>query len=132
MPITMSKRISDANQRHISKAKRYGVGHTVTTRHLAEVLDSTHCHYCGEYVYSDHRTVDHRIPFSRGGHHIKSNLIMACKPCNDLKTYYTEEEFLLIKTLTKGEAKKIRGRISRILQMKTWILKRCGCNYESS
>lgn len=47
------------------------------------------------YVILDHsaRTIDHRIPLSRGGADTIANKALACSRCNLLKGRDTEEEF---------------------------------------
>jgi 5-methylcytosine-specific restriction endonuclease McrA len=54
------------------------------------------CFYCGVRfveVGRDHRTVDHRIPRSRGGTDGLSNLVFACYACNQRKRDRSEDEF---------------------------------------
>ena len=45
------------------------------------------CHYCGRKVGPSQLTMDHVIPLSRGGKSIRSNLVPACKDCNNKKRY---------------------------------------------
>jgi 5-methylcytosine-specific restriction endonuclease McrA len=45
------------------------------------------CHYCGARVGSNHLTMDHVVPLSRGGKSSKGNLVPACKACNNKKKY---------------------------------------------
>lgn len=44
----------------------------------------TTCEYCG-CDCSDDPTIDHVVPFSRGGSSDASNLVVACRPCNSSK-----------------------------------------------
>ena len=57
-----------------------------------EILDTYQhrCAYCG--VKSDHLTLDHVIPVSRGGKHSKDNVVPACRHCNCSKQARTPEE----------------------------------------
>lgn len=48
------------------------------------------CYYCG----APWEELDHRIPLSRGGQHLPSNLVPACGSCNNRKHSRTEREFL--------------------------------------
>lgn len=49
------------------------------------------CHYCGE---SGARTIDHKIPRSKGGLTNQENCVPACLPCNNWRgSRYTYEEF---------------------------------------
>ena len=43
------------------------------------------CHYCGETVPSKELTMDHIVPVARGGKSTKSNVVPACKECNNKK-----------------------------------------------
>lgn len=55
------------------------------------------CFYCGvgfAPAGPDHRTVDHRVPRSRGGTDSLRNLVFACYACNQRKRDRTEEDFL--------------------------------------
>lgn len=45
------------------------------------------CHYCQKSFSPKELTMDHLIPIIRGGKSIKSNLVPACKECNDKKKY---------------------------------------------
>lgn len=67
---------------------------TPETDALVEAIHRLHppCVYCGS---TEHTTVDHDIPISRGGKHDTSNIFPACLPCNDEKCDMTAEEFLL-------------------------------------
>jgi len=66
-------------------------------RQLIAECDSK-CFYCGKIVIEacpDRNflaTVDHVIPKSKGGSDDKSNLVLACYPCNFKKDYISPEE----------------------------------------
>jgi hypothetical protein len=48
---------------------------------------SFRCHYCGERPGAgDYLVVDHVVPVAVGGLTIASNLVAACRPCNDGKS----------------------------------------------
>ena len=51
------------------------------------------CYYCGCGVKENKRTVDHKMPFARGGLTQEDNLVMSCKKCNTEKGFLTEEEY---------------------------------------
>lgn len=57
----------------------------------------THCYYCG-VAFSDgagsDRTVDHRIPKSRGGPDLLVNMVFACRACNERKADRDEASFV--------------------------------------
>jgi 5-methylcytosine-specific restriction endonuclease McrA len=52
------------------------------TRMLA---DDPHCYYCGRPLNDATATLDHVFPRCRGGTNIKTNLVLACAPCNGAK-----------------------------------------------
>lgn len=54
---------------------------------------NTKCYYCGCTVEESKRTVDHKIPVSRGGLTKQDNLVMSCQKCNNEKDFLTEEEY---------------------------------------
>jgi len=54
--------------------------------------DSFTCQYCGET--NGPLQCDHVIPVSRGGSNEESNLVTACKKCNQAKHNKTPEEWL--------------------------------------
>lgn len=45
------------------------------------------CYYCGRKYPPSELTMDHLVPLIRGGKTIKSNLVTACKECNNKKKY---------------------------------------------
>jgi hypothetical protein len=56
-----------------------------------EVLREGSCAYCGESFFS--LTIDHIVPFSRGGGDGRKNLTAACGPCNKEKLDFTPDEW---------------------------------------
>lgn len=59
-----------------------------------------HCAYCTSDCTDDH-TIDHLTPRSRGGGNTFSNLVLACRKCNEIKGNRTVAEFrpLLLKPI---------------------------------
>jgi len=43
------------------------------------------CHYCGRQVGHRALTADHVVPLIRGGRSSRSNMVPACKDCNNRK-----------------------------------------------
>jgi len=43
------------------------------------------CYYCNNKIPVNKLTMDHIIPISRGGKTTKSNVVTACKECNNNK-----------------------------------------------
>ena len=54
--------------------------------------DRNTCMYCGEQFAQDRLTRDHIIPRSRGGGESWTNLVAACRRCNQRKSDKTPEE----------------------------------------
>lgn len=80
----------EVNLRKTNK-RRYILLNTVCTLTLAEWKDilikyNNRCAYCHiEFTDTIKPTRDHVIPLIRGGHHIKDNIVPACKSCNSRK-----------------------------------------------
>ena len=63
----------------------------------ANRASATSCFYCGVAFTEDgpdHRTVDHRVPRSRGGSDGLGNLVFSCFACNQRKRDRPEADFL--------------------------------------
>jgi len=58
-------------------------------------LEKGECHYCAQKFEKKDLTMDHIVPLSRGGKSTKGNVVVACKPCNSDKKYYTAAELIL-------------------------------------
>ena len=56
--------------------------------------ENTTCYYCGDPLKSKNRTIDHKIPISRGGQTTLDNLVVSCKRCNEEKGMMNDEEYL--------------------------------------
>lgn len=54
--------------------------------------DNHTCQYCGIPFEAKRLTIDHVIPKSKGGRNEWSNLVAACKPCNNRKASKSPEE----------------------------------------
>ena len=62
------------------------------TRTAVMLRDAYTCQYCGAVPGRPELTVDHIIPRSRGGRHEWTNLVTACKRCNQVKGAATPDE----------------------------------------
>lgn len=85
------------------RSHRKAAGATVRARWRAWRIASRNravageCFYCGVRFAPagpDHRTVDHRVPRSRGGTDSLRNLVFACYACNQRKRDRTEDDFV--------------------------------------
>jgi len=54
---------------------------------------SQRCVYCATHLDQRTATLDHVIPLARGGAHDPGNLVVACAPCNRLKSDLLPFEF---------------------------------------
>lgn len=59
---------------------------------------SDRCAYCGKVLEAINQTVDHIIPYTRGGGDDVNNLFPACKSCNSEKGVKTLDEYREYKT----------------------------------
>jgi len=48
-------------------------------------IDRSICYYCGKPTKPADLTMDHIVPLARGGRSSKTNLVPACKDCNNKK-----------------------------------------------
>lgn len=87
-------------QRYRANLKATSDG-TVTTKVLWWLYRSKKCFYCEKVTVPSERTVDHKIPISRGGEHSRDNIVMACQRCNFSKQDRTPEEFAEFQRLNK-------------------------------
>ena len=51
------------------------------------------CYYCNSKVPAKLLTMDHIVPLVRGGKSVKSNIVTACKSCNNKKKYLLPMEW---------------------------------------
>jgi len=54
--------------------------------------DQNQCQYCANHFSADSLTIDHVTPKSRGGNNCWTNLVAACKKCNQRKGSKTPTE----------------------------------------
>jgi 5-methylcytosine-specific restriction endonuclease McrA len=54
--------------------------------------DQNQCQYCTKFFESDSLTIDHVKPRSKGGKNTWTNLVAACKKCNQKKGNRTPEQ----------------------------------------
>lgn len=62
------------------------------TRTSILLRDANTCQYCGSTPGKSKLTIDHVTPRSKGGQHIWTNLVAACKRCNQKKGAHTPTE----------------------------------------
>lgn len=69
---------------------------TANKEFVVQLYATKLCYYCGTFTDEKDRTIDHKVPVSRGGVHGASNLVMSCVTCNKVKFTKTEDEFICI------------------------------------
>lgn len=70
----------------------HGYGHVGLTKHRLFVRDRNLCAYCGVVFHEAELTVEHITPVSRGGQHLWTNVVTACRSCNTRKGNRRPEE----------------------------------------
>lgn len=65
----------------------------VTLADIQKLYSAENCYYCNRKLTDDEKTVDHKLPVSRGGTNEMSNLVISCQPCNSQKKNQTEQEY---------------------------------------
>ena len=80
------------------------------TRIMNKVRESGEiCYYCKNTIENGKKTVDHKIPISRGGETKEENLVVCCEKCNTEKDFLTEEEYMRILEMAKEKEKQDLG-----------------------
>lgn len=69
----------------VLKSYKYFKKHAKLNKYNIKLRDEFTCQYCGEVHSHRSLTIDHVHPKSRGGKNEWSNLVAACKPCNQAK-----------------------------------------------
>jgi 5-methylcytosine-specific restriction endonuclease McrA len=69
-----------------------GHAHVGLTKHRLFVRDRHVCAYCGGDFHESDLTVEHIVPVSRGGQHVWTNVVTACRSCNTRKGNRRPEE----------------------------------------
>lgn len=84
-----------ANDTARRRALDHGVRYEFLAYHIAGLFCTIHqCHYCGKQLRLAEKTVDHAIPLSHGGGHIRGNVVVACKDCNDDKANMDKLQYM--------------------------------------
>jgi len=73
--------------------------------------DNHTCAYCDNPVLDRNLTLDHVLPEELGGTHCHTNLVVACRSCNQSKGEKSLDEFLAGLKLAGVDVKKIRHRL---------------------
>jgi len=65
------------------------------SRWWQQKLDAGICHYCAGEFPKEELTMDHIVPVARGGRSNKGNVVVACKACNNEKSYQTPVDMII-------------------------------------
>ncbi len=77
-------------------ARKYKTVGVVTGSELQALWqEDSKCRYCGIGLAWREWTVDHAVPFSRGGANTIDNIVIACQSCNSRKATGTPHEYAI-------------------------------------
>ncbi|MGH1468670.1 MAG: HNH endonuclease [Bdellovibrionales bacterium] len=85
-----------ASKKHISQ-ERVKARALKKTRWWLDQVNAGTCYYCEGNFEKEDLTMDHKVPVARGGKSTKSNIVIACKPCNFGKQSQTPVDMTLEK-----------------------------------
>lgn len=71
--------------------------------------DGDLCHFCRDALNSENISLDHVIPRARGGSNELTNLVLACKDCNNARGCMGYDKFVRL----MGKATKRPGILNR-------------------
>ena len=102
---------------HIRRARRASVPFEPGITKIAlRKRDGDDCAYCGQLMVfrratnrefrDNDATIEHKVPLARGGKHVWSNVVLACRECNLSKNQKTESEFLEYRKALEQAQKK--------------------------
>lgn len=79
-------------------AKKYNLykpdAYKVTLEDIRQIYSSDKCYYCNSELKDREKSVDHKIPVSRGGTNDLQNLVICCRSCNSKKNNQTDKEYI--------------------------------------
>tara|TARA_B100000214_G_scaffold317805_1_gene251845 strand:+ start:291 stop:794 length:504 start_codon:yes stop_codon:yes gene_type:complete len=108
----------------LSNAVKYRFGGIICNRQNVIWRDENKCQYCSKTFPTEKLTVDHVIPKSRGGEKSWTNLVTACKKCNQKKGCRTPRECGMIPITKPIKPKtsilKTTSKISHLWENYLW------------
>lgn len=72
------KNLGKRNVGHLAYDERENLRATILKIRIA----TKECPYCGKKIPAGKVTIDHFVPFAKGGMHVASNLVGCCRRCN--------------------------------------------------
>lgn len=79
---------------HLASNRPNGYQRRALRRKLLAGRRFAACHYCRFVMHRKELTMDHMIPVFLGGESVLSNLVLACRPCNEAKGRTPYAEFV--------------------------------------
>ena len=76
----------------LNRYVKFRFSHMACNRTNVFWRDNNQCQYCGNIFPLEKLTLDHVMPKSRGGNNTWTNLVAACKKCNQRKGNRTTKE----------------------------------------
>jgi 5-methylcytosine-specific restriction endonuclease McrA len=78
-------------------SKKYNLykadAYKVTLEDIKKLYSAKQCFYCSRELTEEEKTVDHKLPVSKGGTNEITNLVICCQTCNSKKSNQTAEEY---------------------------------------
>lgn len=78
-------------------SKKYNLykkdAYRVTLADIQNLYSAENCYYCKKNLTEGEKTVDHKLPVSKGGTNEMNNLVICCQTCNSKKSNQTAEEY---------------------------------------
>lgn len=77
-----------------SHRQRRTLNYAVVKRNMFKGRRKRPCVYCWTFLTCDEATLDHVVSLARGGYDKSSNLVIACRACNEAKGSLSRDQFL--------------------------------------
>jgi hypothetical protein len=109
MSLTFNKRTYTM---YVTLKKRGPVGCTIVSFRIAlerQIEKDSECRYCKTLLMLKNVSADHRLPISRGGRNLLSNIDFICKSCNKAKSDFSSVEFEYLLSLLDQMEKKFKN-----------------------
>jgi 5-methylcytosine-specific restriction endonuclease McrA len=83
----------DADDSHIARERQKARELRASRWWQNKIANRPVCYYCAIELKKSEVTMDHIVPIIRGGMTTKSNVVIACRPCNQKKANLTPVEW---------------------------------------
>jgi 5-methylcytosine-specific restriction endonuclease McrA len=83
-----------SNKQHERRSRANYTDSDVSIGYIRNLKNKhTECFWCDKSLEDKDKTIDHLHPIAKGGQHITTNLVIACRSCNSKKRVTMPEEF---------------------------------------